>query len=542
MEYGVSEFVINATPVSNRSEEHLWHPMSFASGGKSSAGVMVNAKTALGYPPLWRAINLISSSVAGLPFDCFRRQRDGGKKVDMRHPAQFLMEKKANRWVHAYTFRRAMTAIAILHGNSFAAIDRVNGRPDALIMLDSQQTMIRLVGDQLWYITHIGTEQIKIRGEDVFHVRGFGGDTISGWPLLELMKDALGVGMAAQQFGGRFFAQGSNMSGLLMIPGSFNEEKIRNTMQAWSSMQTGLTNAHKVALLQDGTKFQQLTIAPEQAQFLQTREHEIRATVSNITGVPPHMLGDSTRTSHNSLESEGQSYLDYTLQPWLQTWEAEAEDKLLSDKEKERDSHVMEFNREALVQMTFEAKVNGIYRQIESGVMTRNEGRARLNMPSIGEEGDVFYHPANWIVAGEEPEPVEQELKPMKETPEETDTEDSPDPMENVLRAMITTSVTDAIKLEKDRVVQRAGIQAASYPDAITEFYATWTDKTVPALADSQARLAIISHAEESKRLLLDVHSVSSTSSLKSNVADVVASWDSRAESLVENLMKAVQK
>jgi HK97 family phage portal protein len=223
MEYGVSEFVINATPVSNRSEDHLWHPMSFASGGKSSAGVMVNAKTALGYPPLWRAINLISSSVAGLPFDCFRRQRDGGKKVDMRHPAQFLMEKKANRWVHAYTFRRAMTAIAILHGNSFAAIDRVNGRPDALIMLDSQQTMIRLVGDQLWYITYIGTEQIKIRGEDVFHVRGFGGDTISGWPLLELMKDALGVGMAAQQFGGRFFAQGSNMSGLLMIPGSFNE-------------------------------------------------------------------------------------------------------------------------------------------------------------------------------------------------------------------------------------------------------------------------------------------------------------------------------
>jgi hypothetical protein len=230
------------------------------------------------------------------------------------------------------------------------------------------------------------------------------------------------------------------------------------------------------------------------------------------------------------------------LQPWLQTWEAEGEDKLLSDKEKERDSHVMEFNREALVQMTFESKVNGIYRQIESGVMTRNEGRARLNMPSTGDDGDVFYHPANWVVAGEEPEPVETEQQPMKETPEEADTEDSPDQMANVLRAMITSSVTDAIKLEKDRVVQRAGIQAASYPDSISEFYATWTNKTVPALADSQARLAIISHAEESKRLLLDVHSVSSTSSLKNNVSDVVASWDSRAESLVENLMKAVQK
>jgi hypothetical protein len=247
------------------------------------------------------------------------------------------------------------------------------------------------------------------------------------------------------------------------------------------------------------------------------------------------MLGDSTRTSHNSLEAEGQSYLDYTLQPWLQTWEAELEDKGLTDKEKEKDSHIVEFNREALIQMTFESKVNGIYRQIESGVMTRNEGRARLNMPSIGPEGDEFYHPANWVVAGEEPEPATG-ARPMKETPGEDDN------TENLLRAMVTSSVTEALKIERDRVVQRAGMQAANFMGAVNEFYATWTDRTVSALTNSDARLAIISHAEESKRLLSDVHSCSTTSSLKANVSDVVASWDSRADNLVQNLMKAVQK
>lgn len=537
MEYGVTQILVNAVP-SGRNEDHLWNPMPMTGGGKSSAGVQITQRSVLGYPPLWRAINLISSSVAGLPCDVFRRAKDGGKKVAMRHPLQYLLEKKANNWIHAYTFRRAMTAVAALHGNSFAAIDRVNGQPVGFIMWDSQNTIVKSDNGRLWYCTYVSGKPVRVPAEDMLHIRGLGGDGVMGWPMMDLMRDALGVGMAAQQFGGRFFSQGSNMSGLLMVPGSFNEEKIRNTMQAWNSMQQGLSQSHKVALLQDGVKFQQLTIPPDSAQFLQTREHEIRATVSNITGVPPHMLGDSTRTSHNSLESEGQSYLDYTLQPWLQTWEAELEDKCLSDKEKEKDSHIVEFNREALVQMTFNDKIGGIYRQIESGVMTTNEGRARLNMPSIGPDGDKFWHPANWVEVGKEPAQAAPGAKPMKEMPEEKDSGKT----EDLLRAMVTSSVTEAVKIERTRVVQRAGMQAEKFPAAVDEFYATWTDNTAPGLTDSEARLCVISHAEQSKKLLMDVHSVSTVGSLKANVQDVVASWDARAETLIENLMKAVQK
>ena len=152
---------------------------------------------------------------------------------------------------------------------------------------------------------------------DVLHIRGLSSDGYSGYDVISLMKDALGVGMAAQRFGARFFGQGSNMSGILMVPGHFDEQKIKNTIQAWNTMQTGLTNSHKIALLQDGVKFQQMTISPDQAQFLQTRQYEVRATVANITGCPPHKLGDDTRTSHSSLEAENQSYLDECLDTWL---------------------------------------------------------------------------------------------------------------------------------------------------------------------------------------------------------------------------------
>ena len=110
-----------------------------------------------------------------------------------------------------------------------------------------------------------------------------------------------------------------------------------------------------------------------------------------------------------------------------------------------------------------------------------------------------------------------------------------------LLRAMVTSSVTEAIKIERTRVVQRAGMQADKFPTAVDEFYATWTDNTAPGMSGSESRLAIISHAEASKKMLLDVHSVSTVGSLKANVSDVVASWDTRAENLITELMKAVQ-
>lgn len=538
MEYGVS-VIVNSTPVvTNRSDEHLWRSISLTSdtlGATAKSGVKVSPRTAMGYPPLYRAINLISSSVAGLPFDVFRRQRGGGKKVDLRHPAQVLLDREASPYMHAYHFKQAMTGLAILHGNSYAAIDRSNGVPVGFTIWDSRNTMVKVYEGEMWYITYVNGEPIRVNGRDMLHIRGLGPDGLVGYPIIDLMADALGVGMAASEFGGRFFKSGANMSGLLMIPGHFNEEKIRNTMAAWNSMQTGLNNAHKVALIQDGVKFQQLTVDPDKAQFLQTREHEIRATVANITGVPPHMLGDSTRTSHNSLESEGQSYLDYTLQPWLKTWEAECEDKLLTEKQKSEDSHLIEFNREALIQMSFTDKIQGIAKQQETGILTVNEGRAMLNLPSVGADGDKRYHPANWVEIGMEPDPGQQTQQQQDGTP--------PDQTQNeVLRALVTSNVTNALKIERDRVVQKAGLQRGSFVSAVEEFYATWTDSTVPALAQPQARIAVIEHAEQSKKMLFDVHGVSTTQSLKQNVCDVVASWDSRAETLVENLMKAVSK
>lgn len=528
MEYGVTVYS-NPTPViTARSDDHLWRGVTFGGGRETNAGVRVTDKKAMGYPPFWRAVNLIASKVAGLPLDCFRRDRKGNKKVDLRHPAQKLMNKRVSTYMSAYQFRETMTGLAVEFGNAYASIDRQDGVPVAMAIWNPQNVMVRVMDGELWYVTYIGGNPVRVPGRDMLHIRGLGPDGICGYPLLDLMAEALGVGMAAQDFGARFFGSGSNMAGVLMVPGSFNEEKIRNTIKAWNSMQTGLTQSHKIALLQDGVKYQPTAVAPEQAQFIQTREHEVRATVSNITGVPPHMLGDQTRTSHNSLESEGQSFLDNCLQKWLHTWEDECEMKLLTESQQMNETHFMEFNREALVQMSFRDKIEGIYKQTEMGLIDLNEGRRLLNLDELPEQDNKRYHPANWVVQGEEPTSVTGQNPPQTT------------PAQNLLQAIVTSSVTKGIEIEASKAIRLAN-NSPNFVSDVDEFYSNWTANLLPDITTADARKAIEDHAEQSRQALLNVAQSCTLANLKSNVSEVVVTWQDRSEALISQIMKAVR-
>lgn len=543
MEYGLTEIVVNATPIQQPQAISLrdadqWHTVM---GGTSetTSGVKVNHKSTIGYPPFWRGVNLLANGVAGLPIDVFRRE-DDDRVVATSHPAQKLIKRLASPILRARKFRKTLQGHALLFGNGFAWIERDERfRPVALWILDPQRMIVRYVDGELWYATTIDGQQRKFPGRDVFHITGLTHDGICGYSAIDIMAEALGVGMAAQRFGSRFFGSGANMSGLLMVPGHFPEDKIRNTLSAWNEMATGLTNAHKVALLQDGVKFQELTVAPDSAQFLETRNFEVRAVVANILGVPPHLLGDDSRTSHNSLEQENQSFLTHSLNPWLNEWEGECELKLLSEREQERGTHFVEFNREAAVQMLFKEKVDGLYRQVEMGQLTINESRRMINLPAIGPDGEKRYHPANWVEIGAEPEPMPE----TPETPPDDQQEPEPPaegtPPENLLRAMIESSVTEAVTIEKRRVVDAAK-KETNFCGWLDGFYETWCAKSVGGLNTADAAARKQAYADESRRQLLDVAGSSTVATLPANVSELVSSWDARAVSLTQSLMRSI--
>lgn len=367
-------------------------------GVESDAGVPVTPKSALGYPPLWRAVNLIANDVGRLPFDTFERVGDDGRRKARGHSARKLL-RKPSPVMTGRRFRRTLTFHALIYGNGVAAIFRDGRGLREMLILDPRQTCLAVVDGELWYVTYIDGEPRRLRHSDVFHVRGLSHDGMWGLDVLDLMRDALGLPLAARRFASKFFANGSNVGGLLMVPGHFTDEKIANTIGAWNKMQTGLTKAHRVALLQEGAKFEKLTVEPEKSQLVEMQRAEI-VTVANIMGVPPSRLGADVNTSYKSLESERQAYLDDGLDPWLVEWEEEADDKLLTPEERDRETHYHEFLRDRILAMDTKARNEGFKLLKEIGVLNTNDILRKLNMPTIGAVGDKRYRPANWMEEG----------------------------------------------------------------------------------------------------------------------------------------------
>lgn len=527
--FGVTEIIVNSSPVENPrlslSNPEVWD--QYFEGPQADSGVNVNPRSAVGYPPLWRALNLISGDVAKLPLNVYRRLPEGGKEVDKAHPAWKLLRQSASPVMKSFTMKRTLIGHALLRGNGYAVIVRNNRREaQQLLLLDPDITFPAVVEGELWYVTQVDNEMTRFRAADVLHIRGLSNDGYVGYDVVSLMRDALGVGMAAQRFGAKFFGQGSNMSGVLMVPGKFTDEKIKNTIAAWNKMQAGLTNSHKIALLQDGAKFQQMTIAPEQAQFLETRQYEVRATVANITGCPPHKLGDDTRTSHSSLEQENQAYLDDCLDTWLCEFETECNAKLLSDTQKKGDTHFVEFNRKALLRMSAKDRAEYYAKLQEHGDLTVNDVLRAENMPTIGDMGERRYRPANLIEIGEEPDEPQRPQGGQQMNANASET----------LRAMVESSVTRSLELEASKVVQAAK-REANLNVWMDDFYAGWVEMAdMPA---PQAREALISHAAESRRALLDVIGSTTQASLPGAVQECVATWSDRGQIIVQQIMEA---
>lgn len=424
-----------AVPLSDPDE---WTYEALGGGGESDAGVRINQRTVLGYPPVWRGINLLADGIKKTPLRVYKRQPNNGKERAPQHPG-YKVIRKPNELMTEGIFKQLMTFHTILHGNGFAYIEH-NGRgePTRLLTLDPLFTapINEIRGDykQLWYVTRIGNEFARLRPEEVLHLRRLSHDGINGFSLLYIMRHALGLGMAARKFGSHFFKHGSNQAGILMVPQHFKKEAIDNLLRSWDRMATGLAAAHKVSLLQDGAKFVPTSITPEQGQFLQTRQFEVRE-VANILGLPPHKLGDSSRLAYNSLEQENASYLDESLDPWLVMWEEECNEKLLTEEEKSADSTYFEFNRNAIVRIDAKSRSERSARLVGSGLMTINEGRLEDGLPTLGPDGDVRYRPVNWVEIGNEPPPKAPKPKPPAE-----DDEDS------------TLSPQDALRLEREKV------------------------------------------------------------------------------------------
>lgn len=373
---------------------------SMFGGGTAASGEAVNAKTALNYASVWRAVNLISRDVAKMPLFIYRRLGEGKDRAP-EHPAYRLLRWKASPYLTAFEFRRRCMRDVLLKGNAYAVIKRTgSGAPGALIPLETDETQVHLDGGQLWYETKVNGQKMELGSDEVFHIRGCG-DGYVGMSVIEYARNSFGLGLAAANFASRFFANGGRANLAIKHPASLKPQAVEHLKKTWQAAYGTAENYGKVPILEEGMEVQQFGISNADAQFLETRQFEIRE-IANWFGIPPHKLGDPTRTAFASLEQENQSYLDDALDGWLCTWEYECWDKLLTQQEQERDTHVIEFLRQSLVRTNLKDRGAFYNLAVQGGWMSRDEVRSRENLNPIPDgEGEKFFVPLNMGIAGE---------------------------------------------------------------------------------------------------------------------------------------------
>lgn len=365
--------------------------------GGSTSGKAVNERTAMQTSAVYACVRILSESIAGLPLHVYRYQADGSKERTADHPLQRLLHDEPNKEMTSFVFRETLMAHLLLWGNAYAQIIRDGrGYPVSLYpMLPDRMTVDRDPNDELVYTYQSDKGQVKLRRENVLHIPGLGFDGLIGYSPIAMAKNAVGLALATEDYGATFFANGANPGGVLEHPGVIKPDQVERLRESWQS-QFGGANAHKVAVLEDGLKFHQMSIPPEEAQFLETRKFQINE-IARIFRVPPHMVGDLEKSSFSNIEQQSLEFVKYTLGPWVIRWEQSLTQALLLPGEKAAFS--IRFNLDGLLRGDYQSRMQGYSVGIQNGFYSVNDVRALedMNLLTEAEGGNAHVLNGNMV-------------------------------------------------------------------------------------------------------------------------------------------------
>lgn len=366
---------------------------AFFGANESESGVVVTEDTALQCSAVWAATRVISEGVAALPLILYKRDGDGRVKAS-DHPVYNLLRNRPNPYLSSFTFREVITAHALLWGQGYAEIERdLGGRAKALWLLRPDYVTCdqRPNGAPFYVYDHPNLGKQELEWDQVFYFGGLGFDGIQSYSMIRMARESIGLGMAAERFGAKLFGSGAKPSGILTTPGHLSDDAVARLRRDFTSMHSGLSNAHRVAILEGGLQWQSIGIPPDDAQFLQTRSFQI-SEIARWFNIPTSKLRDSGGKTYATLEQENLAFLTETLNPWLIRFEQEVWAKLLQPHERS------EYYAEHLVDSVLRADIDQRYKAYAIGrnwgFLSVNDVRAKENMPPVP-NGDVYLQPLN---------------------------------------------------------------------------------------------------------------------------------------------------
>mgnify|MGYP000139476181 FL=1 len=366
--------------------------------GRTTSGKPVNERTAMQTTAVYACVRILAEAVASLPLHVYEYQDDGGKKLVHDHPLYYLLHDEPNPEMTSFVFRETLMSHLLIWGNAYAQIIRDGaGRVLGLYpLLPDKMEVQRDDKGNIYYVYSRNSDEnptfkeygnIKLKAEDVLHIPGLGFDGLIGYSPIAMAKNAVGMTLACEEYGASFFANGANPGGVLEHPGVLKDpSKVR---ESWNSVYMGVSNAHKIAVLEEGMKYQQIGIPPEEAQFLETRKFQINE-IARLYRIPPHMVGDLDKSSFSNIEQQSLEFVKYTLDPWVIRWEQSLQRSLLLPGEKGK--YFIKLNVDGLLRGDYQSRMNGYAVGRQNGWFSANDIREMENMnPIPDEEGGNLY-------------------------------------------------------------------------------------------------------------------------------------------------------
>lgn len=366
--------------------------------GRTTSGKPVNERTAMQTTAVYACVRILAEAVASLPLHVYEYQDDGGKKLVHDHPLYYLLHDEPNPEMTSFVFRETLMSHLLIWGNAYAQIIRDGaGRVLGLYpLLPDKMDVQRDDRGNIYYVYSRNSDEnpmfkeygdIRLKAEDVLHIPGLGFDGLIGYSPIAMAKNAVGMTLACEEYGASFFANGANPGGVLEHPGVLKDpSKVR---ESWNSVYRGVNNAHKIAVLEEGMKYQQIGIPPEEAQFLETRKFQINE-IARLYRIPPHMVGDLDKSSFSNIEQQSLEFVKYTLDPWVIRWEQSLQRSLLLPGEK--GEYFIKLNVDGLLRGDYQSRMNGYAVGRQNGWFSANDIREMENMnPIPDEQGGNLY-------------------------------------------------------------------------------------------------------------------------------------------------------
>ena len=370
--------------------------------GTSGSGKSVTAQTAIQLSTVYACVRVIAETVASLPLNVFETGKEGSSKAQ-DHPLYRLLHDEPNAEMTSFIFREVMLTHLLLWGNSYCQIirtgrNRITGLypllPDKMAVdRDKSGTLVYT------YTTRDG-KPVVLDPSDVMHIPGLGFDGIMGYSPIALERNAIGLGIASEEYGSKFFSNGARPSGILTHPNTVKNPKALR--ESWNAAYGGSANAGRVCVLEEGMRFESIAMPNNEAQFLETRKFQVDE-ICRIFRVPPHLVCNLEHATFSNIEHSSIDFAVHTIRPWLVRIEQAMNRALFSDQEKGGNfsgrRFYVGFNMDGLMRGDYKSRMEGYAIARQNGWMSANDIRELENLNPMSEEdgGNAYLVNGNMI-------------------------------------------------------------------------------------------------------------------------------------------------